>query len=82
MQVSPELGSEVSVLILYDSYVSVAHDKIQAVLNGKSSDTVQAEEDTPAGTLSQEEIEAQIQYGLMTESPVNEEGSDLYYGGN
>lgn len=82
MQVSPELGSEVSVVILYDSYVSVAHDKIQAVLNGKSSDTVQAEEDTPAGTLSQEEIEAQIQYGLMTESPVNEEGSDLYYGGN
>ena len=81
MQVSPELGSEVSVLILYDSYVSVAHDKIQAVLNGKSSDTVQAEEDTPAGTLSEEEIEAQIQYGLMTEAPIEDEGADIYYGG-
>ena len=81
LRVSPELGSEVSVVILYDSYISVAHDKIQAVLDGKSSDTIEAQEDTPAGTLSEEEIEAQIQYGLMTEAPIEEEGSDIYYGG-
>lgn len=81
LRVSPELGSEVSVVILYDSYISIAHDKIQAVLDGKSSDTVEAQEDTPAGTLSEEEIEAQIQYGLMTEAPIEEEGSDIYYGG-
>ena len=80
LRVSPELGSEVSVVILYDSYISVAHDKIQAVLDGKSSDTVEAQEDTPAGTLSEEEIEAQIQYGLMTEAPIEEEGSEIYYG--
>ena len=80
LRVSPELGSEVSVVILYDSYISIAHDKIQAVLDGKSSDTVEAQEDTPAGTLSEEEIEAQIQYGLMTEAPIEEEGSDIYYG--
>ena len=81
LRVSPELGSEVSVVILYDSYISIAHDKIQAVLDGKSSDTIEAQEDTPAGTLSEEEIEAQIQYGLMTEAPIEEEGSDIYYGG-
>lgn len=80
LRVSPELGSEVSVVILYDSYISIAHDKIQAVLDGKSSDTVEAQEDTPAGTLSEEEIEAQIQYGLMTEAPIEEEGSEIYYG--
>ena len=38
--------------------------------------------DVPAGTLSEEEIEAQIQYGLMTEAPIDEEGSEIYYGGN
>lgn len=81
LRVSPELGSEVSVVILYDSYISIAHDKIQAVLDGKSSDTVEAQEDTPAGTLSEEEIEAQIQYGLMTEAPIEDEGADIYYGG-
>ena len=53
LRVSPELGSEVSVVILYDSYISIAHDKIQA----------------------------QIQDGLMTEAPIEEEGSDIYYGG-
>ena len=81
LRVSPELGSEVSVVILYDSYINIAHDKIQAVLDGKSSDTVEAQEDTPAGTLSEEEIEAQIQYGLMTEAPIEDEGADIYYGG-
>ena len=49
-------------------------------MDGKSSNTVEADEDVPAGTLSEEEIEAQIQYGLMTEPPVDEEGSDIYYG--
>lgn len=80
LRVSPEVGSEVSVVLLYDSYINTAHDKIQAVLDGKSSDTVKADEDVPAGTLSEEEIEAQIQYGLMTETPVDEEGSEIYYG--
>ena len=82
LKMSAELGSEVSVVILYDSYINIAHDKIQAVLDGQSSDTVEADDDVPAGTLSEEEIEAQIQYGLMTEAPIAEEGSEIYYGGN
>lgn len=82
LKMSAELGSEVSVVILYDSYIDIAHDKIQAVLDGQSSDTVEADDDVPAGTLSEEEIEAQIQYGLMTEAPIDEEGSEIYYGGN
>lgn len=82
LRMSAELGSEVSVVILYDSYINIAHDKIQAVLDGKSSDTVEADDDVPAGTLSEEEIEAQIQYGLMTEAPIDEDGSEIYYGGN
>ena len=80
LKMSAELGSEVSVVILYDSYINIAHDKIQAVLGGQSSDTVEADDDVPAGTLSEEEIEAQIQYGLMTEAPIDEEGSEIYYG--
>lgn len=80
LQVSPELGSEVSVIQLYPSSIHTAAEKIQAVLDGKSSETVEAEEDVPAGTLSQEEIEAQIQQGLLTEIDENEEGSDIYYG--
>lgn len=82
LKMSAELGSEVSVVILYDSYINFAHDKIQAVLDGQSSDTVEADDDVPAGTLSEEEIEAQIQYGLMTEAPIDEDGSEIYYGGN
>ncbi len=82
LKMSAELGSEVSVLILYYSYINIAHDKIQAVLDGQSSDTVEADDDVPAGTLSEEEIEAQIQYGLMTEAPIDEDGSEIYYGGN
>lgn len=82
LKMSAELGSEVSVVILYDSYINIAHDKIQAVLDGQSSDTVEADDDVPAGTFSEEEIEAQIQYGLMTEAPIDEEGSEIYYGGN
>ena len=80
LKMSAELGSEVSVVILYDSYINIAHDKIQAVLDGQSSDIVEADDDVPAGTLSEEEIEAQIQYGLMTEAPIDEEGSEIYYG--
>ena len=80
LKMSAELGREVSVVILYDSYINIAHDKIQAVLDGQSSDTVEADDDVPAGTLSEEEIEAQIQYGLMTEAPIDEEGSEIYYG--
>lgn len=82
LRTSAELGSEVSAVILYDSYINIAHDKIQAVLDGQSSDTIEADDDVPAGTLSEEEIEAQIQYGLMTETPIDEEGSEIYYGGN
>ena len=80
LQVSPELGSEVSVIQLYPSSIHTAAEKIQAVLDGKSSETVEAEEDIPAGTLSEEEIEAQIQQGLLTEIGENEEGSEIYYG--
>lgn len=80
LQVSPELGSEVSVIQLYPSSIHTAAEKIQAVLDGKSSETVEAEEDIPAGTLSEEEIEAQIQQGLLTEIDENEEGSEIYYG--
>lgn len=80
LRMSAELGNEVSVVILYDSYINIAHDKIQAVLDGQSSDTVEADDDVPAGTLSEEEIEAQIQYGLMTETPIDEAGSEIYYG--
>ena len=80
LQVSPELGSEVSVIQLYPSSIHTAAEKIQAVLDGKSSETVETEEDIPAGTLSQEEIEAQIQQGLLTEIDENGEGSDIYYG--
>ena len=46
----------------------------------ESGDVAVNEEDIPAGTLSQEEIEAQIQQGLLTEIDENEEGSDIYYG--
>ena len=80
LQVSPELGSEVSVIQLYPSSIHTASEKIQAVLDGKSSETVEAEEDIPAGTLSEEEIEAQIQQGLLTEIDENEKGSEIYYG--
>lgn len=80
LRTSAELGSEVSVVILYDSYINIAHDKIQAVLDGQSSDNIEADDDVPAGTLSEEEIEAQIQYGLMTETPIDEAGSEIYYG--
>ena len=80
LQVSPELGSEVSVIQLYPSSIHTAAEKIQAILDGKSSETVETEEDIPAGTLSQEEIEAQIQQGLLTEIDENEEGSEIYYG--
>lgn len=77
MQVSAELGSAVSVIMLYQDSIHVASEKIQAVLDGKSSDIIETEEDVPAGTLSEEEIEAQIQAGLMTELP--EEGMEEYY---
>lgn len=77
MQVSAELGNAVSVIMLYQDSIRVASEKIQAVLDGKSSDIIETEEDVPAGTLSEEEIEAQIQAGLMTELP--EEGMEEYY---
>lgn len=77
MQVSAELGSAVSVIMLYQDSIRVASEKIQAVLDGKSSDIIETEEDVPAGTLSEEEIEAQIQAGLMTELP--EEDMEEYY---
>lgn len=77
MRVSAELGSAVSVIMLYQDSIRVASEKIQAVLDGKSSDIIETEEDVPAGTLSEEEIEAQIQAGLMTELP--EEGMEEYY---
>lgn len=73
LKVSPELGMEVSAVELYAYSIQTAGEKIQAVLDGKSSDTIETEEDIPAGTLSEEEIEAQIQQGLYEAQYYGEE---------
>lgn len=73
LKVSPELGMEVSAVELYAYSIQTASEKIQAVLDGKSSDTIETEEDIPAGTLSEEEIEAQIQQGLYEAQYYGEE---------
>ena len=79
MQVSPELGTEVSVVIPDLNSVSIASQKIEAVLNGESSSIIEAEEDIPAGTLSEEEIEAQIQEGLLIEGGYYYYDDSTYY---
>lgn len=73
LKVSPELGMEVSAVELYSYSIQTASEKIQAVLDGKSSDIIETEEDIPAGTLSEEEIEAQIQQGLYEAQYYGEE---------
>lgn len=73
LKVSPELGMEVSAVELYAYSIQTASEKIDAVLDGKSSDTIETEEDIPAGTLSEEEIEAQIQQGLYEAQYYGEE---------
>ena len=73
LKVSPELGMEVSAVELYAYSIQIASEKIDAVLDGKSSDTIETEEDIPAGTLSEEEIEAQIQQGLYEAQYYGEE---------
>lgn len=73
LKVSPELGMDVSAVELYAYSIQTASEKIQAVLDGKSSDTIETEEDIPAGTLSEEEIEAQIQQGLYEAQYYGEE---------
>lgn len=73
LKVSPELGMEVSAVELYAYSIQIASEKIEAVLDGKSSDTIETEEDIPAGTLSEEEIEAQIQQGLYEAQYYGEE---------
>lgn len=73
LKVSPELGMEVSAVELYAYSIQTASEKIQAVLDGNSSDTIETEEDIPAGTLSEEEIEAQIQQGLYEAQYFGEE---------
>lgn len=73
LKVSPELGMEVSAVELYAYSIQTASEKIQAVLDGKSSDTIETEEDIPAGTFSEEEIEAQIQQGLYEAQYYGEE---------
>ena len=73
LKVSPELGMEVSAVELYSYSIQTASEKIDAVLDGKSSDTIETEEDIPAGTLSEEEIEAQIQQGLYEAQYYGEE---------
>lgn len=73
LKVSPELGMEVSAVELYAYSIQTASEKIEAVLDGKSSDTIETEEDIPAGTLSEEEIEAQIQQGLYEAQYYGEE---------
>ena len=73
LKVSPELGMEVSAVELYAYSIQTASEKIQAVLDGNSSDTIETEEDITAGTLSEEEIEAQIQQGLYEAQYYGEE---------
>lgn len=73
LKVSPELGMEVSAVELYAYSIQTASEKIDAVLDGKSSDIIETEEDIPAGTLSEEEIEAQIQQGLYEAQYYGEE---------
>lgn len=73
LKVSPELGMEVSAVELYAYSIQTASEKIEAVLDGKSSDTIETEEDIPAGTLTEEEIEAQIQQGLYEAQYYGEE---------
>ena len=73
LKVSPDLGMEVSAVELYAYSIQTASEKIEAVLDGKSSDTIETEEDIPAGTLSEEEIEAQIQQGLYEAQYYGEE---------
>ena len=73
LKVSPELGMEVSAVELYAYSIQTASEKIDAVLDGKSSDTIETEEDIPAGTLLEEEIEAQIQQGLYEAQYYGEE---------
>ena len=73
LKVSPELGMEVSAVELYAYSIQTASEKIEAVLDGKSSDIIETEEDIPAGTLSEEEIEAQIQQGLYEAQYYGEE---------
>ena len=73
LKVSPELGMEVSAVKLYAYSIQTASEKIEAVLDGKSSDIIETEEDIPAGTLSEEEIEAQIQQGLYEAQYYGEE---------
>ena len=77
LKVSPELGMEVSAVELYLYSIQTASEKIDAVLDGKSSDTIETEEDIPAGTLSEEEIEAQIQQGLYEAQYYGEETPEL-----
>ena len=66
MLVCADSGTELSVIVPYEESVQIAHDKIQAVLDGKSSDTVEDTFDAneSAGTLSKEDIEAQINADL------------------
>lgn len=73
LKVSPELGMEVSAVELYAYSIQTASEKIEVVLDGKSSDIIETEEDIPAGTLSEEEIEAQIQQGLYEAQYYGEE---------
>ncbi|MDD7280532.1 MAG: LCP family protein [Erysipelotrichaceae bacterium] len=66
MALCAALGSEASVTVPYDESVRIAQEKISAVLQGYSSDTV---EDTlnateSEGALSSEEIDAQVQADL------------------
>ncbi|MCI7802824.1 MAG: LCP family protein [Floccifex porci] len=60
------LGSEASVTVPYDESIRIAQEKIRAVLDGKSSDTVEDTLDATIseGALSSEEIDAQVQADL------------------
>ena len=60
------LGSEASVTVPYVESIRIAQEKIRAVLDGKSSDTVEDTLDATIseGALSSEEIDAQVQADL------------------
>ena len=60
------LGSEAYFTVPYDESIRIAQEKIRAVLDGKSSDTVEDTLDATIseGALSSEEIDAQVQADL------------------
>ncbi|MCF0106515.1 MAG: LCP family protein [Holdemanella sp.] len=66
MLVCAEAGQELSVIVPYAEAIDISHRKIEAVLKGESSTTIEDTFDANSsqGTLSREEIDAQIDADL------------------